>query len=159
MLRLGSFQRSADLKAVVADFNSQLLTASPSKMFSRSALSRGAQLAARRQGCSQLAQRRGYAAASSAPSTFTYDTTEVAGIKVATRDLHGPTTKLAVVAKGGTRYQPAPGLTVGLEEFAFKVSESTSLIVVFFRRELIRCNYIRTPKSEPPYVSREKLSF
>lgn len=92
-------------------------------MFSRSALSRGAQLAARRQGCSQLAQRRAYAAAaSSAPSALTYDTTEVAGVKVATRDSHGPTTKLAIVAKAGTRYQPVPGLTVGLEEFAFKVS-------------------------------------
>lgn len=44
------------------------------------------------------------------------------GLKVASRDAHGPTTKLAVVAKAGTRYQPLPGLTVGLEEFAFKAS-------------------------------------
>lgn len=96
-------------------------------MFTRKALSRGAQLAARQQGCSKLAQRRGYAAAaatatpSSTPASFTYDTSDIAGVKVATRDSHGPTTKLAVVAKAGTRYQPAPGLTVGLEEFAFKV--------------------------------------
>ncbi|KAI1654189.1 LuxS/MPP-like metallohydrolase [Daldinia decipiens] len=106
-------------------------------MFSRSALSRGAQLAARRQGCSQLAQRRGYAAASSAPSAFTYDTTEVAGIKVATRDSHGPTTKLAVVAKGGTRYQPAPGLTVGLEEFAFKNTEKRTALRITREAELL----------------------
>jgi ubiquinol-cytochrome c reductase core subunit 2 len=90
-------------------------------MISRKALSRAAQLAARRQGCSALAQRRGYASASSAPASFNYDTSDVAGVKVAARDSHGPTTKLAIVAKAGTRYQPAPGLTVGLEEFAFKV--------------------------------------
>ena len=89
-------------------------------MFSRAALSRGPQLAARRQACSKLAQRRGYAAAASAPSSFTSETADVAGVKIATRDSHGPTTKLAIVAKAGTRYQPAPGLTVGLEEFAFK---------------------------------------
>ncbi|OTA97204.1 hypothetical protein M434DRAFT_392162 [Hypoxylon sp. CO27-5] len=106
-------------------------------MFSRSALSRGAQLAARRQGCSQLAQRRGYAAASSAPSSFTYDTSDVAGVKVATRDSHGPTTKLAVVAKAGTRYQPAPGLTVGLEEFAFKNTEKRSALRIVREAELL----------------------
>ncbi|KAK6954901.1 Cytochrome b-c1 complex subunit 2, mitochondrial [Daldinia eschscholtzii] len=106
-------------------------------MFSRSALSRGAQLAARRRGCSQLAQRRGYAAASSAPSAFNYDTTEVAGVKVATRDSHGPTTKLAVVAKGGTRYQPAPGLTVGLEEFAFKNTERRTALRITREAELL----------------------
>ncbi|KAI0182138.1 LuxS/MPP-like metallohydrolase [Hypoxylon sp. FL1284] len=105
-------------------------------MFSRSALSRGAQLAARRQG-SQLAQRRSYAAASSAPSAFTYDTTEVSGVKVATRDSHGPTTKLAVVAKGGTRYQPAPGLTVGLEEFAFKNTERRLALRIIRESELL----------------------
>ncbi|KAI1139643.1 LuxS/MPP-like metallohydrolase [Hypoxylon sp. FL0543] len=107
-------------------------------MFSRSALSRGAQLAARRQGCSQLTQRRGYAAAaSSAPSAFTYDTSDVAGVKVATRDSHGPTTKLALVAKGGTRYQPAPGLTVGLEEFAFKSTGKRSALRIVREAELL----------------------
>lgn len=94
-------------------------------MFARKALSRGAQIASRQQSCSKLAQRRGYAAVASssaaAPSSFTYDTSDVAGVKVAARDSHGPTTKLALVAKAGTRYEPAPGLTVGLEEFAFKV--------------------------------------
>jgi ubiquinol-cytochrome c reductase core subunit 2 len=90
-------------------------------MLSRTAFSRGAKLAARRQGRSQI---RGYAAAasSSIPTSFAYETTDIGGIKVATRDSHGPTTKLAIVAKAGTRYEPAPGLTVGLEEFAFKVS-------------------------------------
>ncbi len=72
-----------------------------------------------------LAQRRGFAAASPAPagstSSWFESTADVAGVKVASRDAHGPTTKLAVVVKAGTRYQPLPGLTVGLEEYAFKV--------------------------------------
>ncbi|KAI2616363.1 LuxS/MPP-like metallohydrolase [Hypomontagnella submonticulosa] len=107
-------------------------------MFLRSALSRGAQLAARRQSCSQLSQRRGYAAAaSSAQSALNYDTSEVAGVKVATRDSHGPTTKLAVVAKAGTRYQPAPGLTVGLEEFAFKNTEKRLALRIVREAELL----------------------
>ncbi|KAI2626828.1 ubiquinol-cytochrome C reductase complex CORE protein 2 precursor [Xylaria nigripes] len=88
-------------------------------MLSRTALSRGFQLAARRQGCSQL---RGYAAAaaSSTRTSFAYETDVVAGVKVASRDSQGPTSKLAIVAKAGTRYEPAPGLSVGIEEFAFK---------------------------------------
>ncbi|KAI0025851.1 ubiquinol-cytochrome C reductase complex CORE protein 2 precursor [Xylariomycetidae sp. FL0641] len=105
-------------------------------MFSRPALSRGAQLAARRQACPQLA--RGYAAAaSSAPASFTYDTADVSGLKVASRDSKGPTTKLAVVAKGGTRYQPQPGLTVGLEEFAFKNTTRRSALLITRENELL----------------------
>ena len=57
------------------------------------------------------ANRRGLAAAVS----------DVGGVKVASRDVAGPTTKLAVISKAGTRYQSAPGLTSGLEQFAFKV--------------------------------------
>ncbi|KAI0006405.1 LuxS/MPP-like metallohydrolase [Xylariaceae sp. FL0662B] len=107
-------------------------------MFSRSALSRGAQLATRRQGCSQLAQRRGYAVvASAAPSSLAYETTDVAGVKVATRDSHGPTTKLAVIAKGGTRYQSGPGLAVGLEEFAFKNTKKRSALRIVREAELL----------------------
>ncbi|KAI0539171.1 ubiquinol-cytochrome C reductase complex CORE protein 2 precursor [Xylaria digitata] len=106
-------------------------------MLSRTALSRGAQLAARRQGGSQL---RGYAAAaagSSIPTSFAYETADVAGVKVATRDFRGPTTKLAVVAKAGTRYEPAPGLTVGLEEFAFKNTASRSALLIVREAELL----------------------
>ncbi|GAW22053.1 hypothetical protein ANO14919_115880 [Xylariales sp. No.14919] len=105
-------------------------------MLSRTALSRGAQFAARRQGGSQL---RGYAAAasSSIPTSFAYETADVAGVKVATRDSRGPTTKLAVVAKAGTRYEPAPGLTVGLEEFAFKNTASRSALRIVREAELL----------------------
>ena len=91
-------------------------------MLSRTALSRGAKFAARRQAASQLRTYAAPASSSSVPTSFAYETSDVAGVKVATRDSKGPTTKLAVVAKAGTRYEPAPGLTVGLEEFAFKVS-------------------------------------
>ncbi|KAI0547334.1 ubiquinol-cytochrome C reductase complex CORE protein 2 precursor [Xylaria curta] len=106
-------------------------------MLSRTALSRAAQLAARRQGSAQL---RGYAAAaagSSIPTSFAYETADVAGVKVATRDSRGPTTKLAVVAKAGTRYEPAPGLTVGLEEFAFKNTASRSALRIVREAELL----------------------
>ena len=58
---------------------------------------------------------------------MTFEPTDVAGLKVAVKPSHGPTTKLAVVAKAGTRYQPLPGLTVGLEEYAFKVRAGTAV--------------------------------
>ncbi|KAI1110125.1 ubiquinol-cytochrome C reductase complex CORE protein 2 precursor [Nemania sp. NC0429] len=105
-------------------------------MLSRTAFSRGAQLAARRQGSAQL---RSYAAAagSSAPTSLVYETADVAGVKVASRDSHGPTTKLAVVAKAGTRYEPAPGLTAGLEEFAFKTTELRSALRITRESELL----------------------
>ena len=90
-------------------------------MISRSAIGRHAQLALRRQCCAQPTNRRGLAAAVSGTTSFSYETADVGGVKVASRDVAGPTTKLAVVAKAGTRYQSAPGLTVGLSQFAFKV--------------------------------------
>ena len=85
-------------------------------MICRAALSRGSQLAIRRQGA------RGFAAAASPKAS--YEPTTIAGVKVAARDDNGPTTRLAIVAKAGTRYEPLPGLTVGLEEFAFKARPS-----------------------------------
>ncbi|ROW10705.1 hypothetical protein VPNG_05140 [Cytospora leucostoma] len=90
-------------------------------MIGRSALTRGARLAVRRQDCAKLAQQRGYAAAASTEAA-SYESAEINGIKVASRDPRSPTARLAIVAKAGTRYQPLPGLSVGLEEFAFKAS-------------------------------------
>ena len=95
-------------------------------MISRSAIGRNAQLALRRQSCAQPANRRGLAATISGSTSFSYETTDAGGIKTASRDIAGPTTKLAVVAKAGTRYESAPGLTSGLEQFAFKVRISRS---------------------------------
>lgn len=94
-------------------------------MIGRSAaLTRGAKLGLRRQDCAKLAQRRTYAAAAAGASTesASFESAEINGIKVASRDPRSPTARLAVIAKAGTRYQPQPGLTVGLEEFAFKAS-------------------------------------
>lgn len=123
-------------------------------MISRSAIGRNAQLALRRQCCAQPANRRGLAAAVSGSTSFSYETTDVGGVKVASRDVSGPTTKLAVVAKAGTRYQSAPGLTVGLEQFAFKV-----------RMSALDCRLLsdsilsRTPTNDQHYELRESLSF
>jgi ubiquinol-cytochrome c reductase core subunit 2 len=89
-------------------------------MISRSAIGRNAQLALRRGCCAQPAQR-GFASAASGSTSFSYESADVNGIKIANRDVAGPTARLAVVAKAGTRYQSLPGLTVGLEQFAFKV--------------------------------------
>ena len=97
------------------------LTNLPRTMISRSAIGGNAQLALRRQCCVKPANRRGLAAAVSGSTSFSYDTADVGGVKVASRDVAGPTTKLAVISKAGTRYQSAPGLTSGLEQFAFKV--------------------------------------
>lgn len=59
--------------------------------------------------------------AAAAPKGFEYETGEIAGVKIATRDIPGPTTSLAVVAKAGSRYQPSAGFSDALAKFAFKV--------------------------------------
>jgi ubiquinol-cytochrome c reductase core subunit 2 len=88
-------------------------------MISRPALTRGAHACLRRHG--QLVIGRRAFASPAADSDGSFQPTEIAGVKIASKDSRGPTTKLAIVARAGTRYQPAPGLAVGLEEFAFKV--------------------------------------
>ncbi|KAG9241358.1 putative cytochrome b-c1 complex subunit 2 [Calycina marina] len=107
-------------------------------MISRSAIGRNAQLALKRQCCVQPATRRGLAAAVSGGSTqFSYETAEAGGIKIASRDIAGPTTKLALVAKAGTRYESAPGLTIGLEHFAFKNTHKRSGLRITRESELL----------------------
>ncbi|TGO40308.1 hypothetical protein BHYA_0039g00500 [Botrytis hyacinthi] len=106
-------------------------------MISRSAIGRHAQLAVRRQCCAQPANRRGLAAVSSGSTSFSYESSDVAGVKVASRDVAGATTKLAVVAKAGTRYQTAPGLTSGLERFAFKNTLKRSALRICRESELL----------------------
>lgn len=56
-----------------------------------------------------------------ASGSFAYQTGDAAGTKLASRDLTGPTTTLALVSKAGTRFQFLPGLTEGLEKFAYRV--------------------------------------
>ncbi|RDW83090.1 putative cytochrome b-c1 complex subunit 2 [Coleophoma crateriformis] len=107
-------------------------------MISRSAIARNAQLGLRRQCCAQPASRRGLAAAALSGSTsFSYESADVSGVKVASRDVAGPTTKLAVVAKAGTRYQSLPGLTTGLSEFAFKNTLKRSALRITREAELL----------------------
>ncbi len=91
-------------------------------MISRAPLGRNAQRALLRPCHPTPGNRRGLAAAAS--GSFSYETGEAAGVKFASRDLPGPTTHLAVIAKAGTRYQPRPGFADGLENFAFKVCPS-----------------------------------
>ncbi|CAD6505707.1 BgTH12-07984 [Blumeria graminis f. sp. triticale] len=62
---------------------------------------------------------------------------EVAGVKIASRDISGPTTRLAVIAKAGTRYQPAPGLSSGLGLFAFKNTNKRSALRITREAELM----------------------
>ncbi|CAG8984184.1 hypothetical protein HYALB_00004167 [Hymenoscyphus albidus] len=106
-------------------------------MISRSAIGRHAQLALRRQSCVQPSARRGLAAVSTGETSFSYESADVGGIKVASRDVAGPTTKLAVVAKAGTRYEQLPGLTVGLERFAFKNTQKRSALRITRESELL----------------------
>lgn len=85
-----------------------------SAMIPRTSLPRAAQRVLRSRDCRTLATAK-------SPG-FNYETGEVNGIKFASRDLPGPTTQLAVVARAGTRFQVYPGFAEGLEKFAFKVS-------------------------------------
>lgn len=91
-------------------------------MIARSLLGRTGQRALRSECRGQPSNCRGLAAPAS--GTFTYETGEAAGVKLATRDTTSPTTTLSVVAKAGTRYQILPGFADGLQEFAFKVGPS-----------------------------------
>ena len=56
-----------------------------------------------------------------AASSFQFAASEAAGIKIATREVAGPTGALALAAKAGTRYEPLPGYSDALAHFAFKV--------------------------------------
>ncbi|KAF2024723.1 LuxS/MPP-like metallohydrolase [Setomelanomma holmii] len=103
-------------------------------MFSRSTACRGAQRAARLQAARQ-SQRRGLA--SPASGSFQYEAGEAKGVKFASRDFAGPTTTLALVAKAGTRFQPLPGLTEGLSNFAFRGTERRSTLRIVRESELL----------------------
>ncbi|KAF4556776.1 Peptidase M16 inactive domain-containing protein 2 [Elsinoe fawcettii] len=102
-------------------------------MLSRSVLARQGRRAAIKQ-TSQSGRRY---LASPASGSFQYDTSTAAGIKIASRDVPGPTTQLAIVAKAGTRYEPLPGLTIGLQNFAFKSTGRRSTIRLQRESELL----------------------
>ncbi|TDZ34737.1 Cytochrome b-c1 complex subunit 2 [Colletotrichum spinosum] len=104
-------------------------------MISRPSLARSAQQALRQSSCARTISGRRFASASAGSGTF--ETADVGGVKVAARDSHGPTTKLAIVAKAGTRYQPLPGLAAGLESFAFKNTQRRSGLRIIRESELL----------------------
>jgi ubiquinol-cytochrome c reductase core subunit 2 len=86
-------------------------------MIARSAISRQAQRALR-QSCQQS---RGYAAAA---ASFQYQTADSNGIKIASRDIAGPVSTVALVSRAGTRYETWPGLADALDRYAFRVRRS-----------------------------------
>lgn len=102
-------------------------------MLSRQSIRRTAQKAVRQQW--QPANRRGLAAPAS--GSFQYDTGDANGVKFASRDMSGPATQLAIVAKAGTRYEPLPGLTLGLRGFAFKNTQRRSALRIQREAELL----------------------
>ena len=102
-------------------------------MISRAALARSGQ---RTLQCPFL-RRNNRGLATAASGTFTYQTGDAAGVKIASRDLQGPTTHLAVVAKAGTRYEPLPGFSDGLEKFAFKNTFRRSALRIVRETELL----------------------
>ena len=85
--------------------------------------------------CRNTNRRRRLATAAS--GSFNYETGDVTGVKIASRDLPGPTTHLAVVAKAGTRFQPLPGFSTGLEKFAFKNTWKRSALRITREAELL----------------------
>ena len=87
-------------------------------MLSRSSLSRNAPRAF-------AAGRRSMASA--ANPAFQYDVSEASGVRIANREVEGPTGTLALVAKAGSRYQPFPGFSDALDRFAFKVGPMASI--------------------------------
>jgi ubiquinol-cytochrome c reductase core subunit 2 len=92
-------------------------------MLSRSALSRTAPRALRPSySVAGASSHRGLA---SATPSLQYETSEAAGIKIANREVGGPTMTLALVTRAGPRYQPFPGFSEALEHFAFKVRCNT----------------------------------
>ncbi|KAF1353315.1 ubiquinol-cytochrome C reductase complex core protein-like protein 2 [Delphinella strobiligena] len=102
-------------------------------MLSRSSIGRTAQRTIRQQW--QPANRRGLAAPAS--GSFQYESGEAKGVKFASRDLPGPTTNLAIVAKAGTRYESLPGLTLGLRGFAYKNTQKRSALRIQREAELL----------------------
>ncbi|BDD59167.1 ubiquinol-cytochrome c reductase core subunit 1 [Monascus purpureus] len=98
-------------------------------MLSRSTFGRNAPRALQ-----TVASRRAMA---SAASGFQYDISESAGVKVANRQGAGPTSTLAVVAKAGTRFQPLPGFSDALAQFAFKSTLKRSALRITREVELL----------------------
>lgn len=88
--------------------------------------------------------------AAAAINPFHYFVGDASGVKVASRDDNGPTTSLAVVVRGGSRYQPAPGVAQGLAGYAFKNTTKRSALRLQREAELLG-------GSLSSYLSRENI--
>ncbi|KAF2207773.1 hypothetical protein CERZMDRAFT_62517 [Cercospora zeae-maydis SCOH1-5] len=100
-------------------------------MIARSAISRQTQRALRQ---SWTQSTRGYAAAS---ASFQYQTAESNGIKIASRDIAGPVSTVALVSRAGTRYETWPGLAEALDRYAFRSTERRSTLRIQRESELL----------------------
>ncbi|RAK80449.1 ubiquinol--cytochrome-c reductase subunit 2 [Aspergillus fijiensis CBS 313.89] len=105
-------------------------------MLSRSTISRNAPRALHKQ-CSAAGATSRRGMASAATPGLQYDVSESAGVKVANREVAGPTGTLALVSKAGTRYQPFPGFSDALEQFAFKSTLKRSALRINREVELL----------------------
>ncbi|KAM5444705.1 ubiquinol-cytochrome c reductase core subunit 1 [Microsporum ferrugineum] len=66
-----------------------------------------------------------------------FEASEAAGVKIASREVSGPTTTLTVVAKAGSRHEPLPGYSEVLEKFAFKSTFKRSALRITRENELL----------------------
>ena len=89
--------------------------------------------------------------------SYNYESGEAEGVKLASRDLPGPTTHLAVIAKAGTRYQPLPGYSEGLEKFAYKNTIRRSALRIQRETELFGGELSSTHSRENLIISAKFL--
>ncbi|EAW14684.1 ubiquinol--cytochrome-c reductase subunit 2 [Aspergillus clavatus NRRL 1] len=101
-------------------------------MLSRSSLSRNAPRAL---SAASASSRRSMASA--VTPGLQYDVLESAGVKVANREVAGPTSTLALVAKAGSRYQPLPAFSDALKFYAFQSTLKRSALRITREVELL----------------------
>lgn len=80
-----------------------------------------------RHNCRAISPRSCRGIVSSTTLGLQYETAEAAGIKIANLEIGTPTTTIVLVAKAGSRYQPFPGFSEALAQFAFKVRPSDTI--------------------------------
>ncbi|RPB26328.1 LuxS/MPP-like metallohydrolase [Terfezia boudieri ATCC MYA-4762] len=76
-------------------------------------------------------------AAAAGPNPFQFEVSDAQGIKIASRDDGAPTTSLALVVRGGSRYEAAPGLAHALQQFTWKNTDKRSALRVQRESELL----------------------
>ncbi|KAF8426621.1 Metalloenzyme, LuxS/M16 peptidase-like protein [Tirmania nivea] len=76
-------------------------------------------------------------AAAAGLNPFQFEVSDAQGIKVASRDDGAPTTSLALVVRGGSRYETAPGLAHALQQFTWKNTNKRSALRVQRESELL----------------------